>query len=336
MTQPSSSEPSLNGESLNPDTVEENHVTDEGDSRKYFTQIPNILFSLGLSPYALTLYVYFKKVAGERGACWQKTSTIAKATGMSGGMVTKAKAELSRLRQELGDEPQGKAKPLIVITERVNKHGGKPGHIIKLTDIWPANIRSAKPISKDAEAISPHEIDRSQGEIAISPHEIKKNPSEEKPTEEKPHTQHLRAGGAPVGGVGGCSKFSLKQRLDWARWRAVQPNSNIRDPDAVAMARADGQADELIEEFLTRTPEQIEEARASPIAHELTFGEVAQQVFSRKGRGEDPARIISEMAVPEDWKQRLIEKFVKQSNRPEVEDARQMQEAKFSQAAATA
>jgi hypothetical protein len=296
----------LNQNSNTVNTDEENHVTDEGDPRKYFTQIPNILFSLGLSPYALTLYVYFKKVAGEGGACWQKTSTIAKATGMSDGMVTKAKAELSKPRPELKDDPQGKAKPLIVIANRNNKHGGKPGHIIRLTDIWSANIAN---ITRIAKPISPHEIDHSQDEIAISPHEIKKNPSEEKPTKEK-HTQHLRAVGAPAVAVCGGSRFTIEECRRYAR-HLQATGQGINNPGGYATTiKRTGDVDALIEEFLSRTPEQVEEIRTTPANQNLFFGEAVQMLQAMMAVGRDPQAIINDMPLDDDTRRRLIEKFI--------------------------
>lgn len=46
------------------------------------------------------------------------------------------------------------------------------------------------------------------------------------------------------------SRFGLKERKRWARWKASLPGSSLRDPEAVARARGDGLDDEEIEEFL--------------------------------------------------------------------------------------
>jgi hypothetical protein len=66
----------------------------------------------------------------------------------------------------------------------------------------------------------------------------------------------------PRAGVCVNSKFSLKERKRWARWKASFPNSVIRDPEALARARADGKDDEEIEEFL-QLEEQLREDVAS-------------------------------------------------------------------------
>jgi hypothetical protein len=227
-------------------------IIDDGDLRKYYTQLPNIIFTLGLSPYALTLYAYFKKVAGadSGGACWQKTATIAKGANMSAGAVSNAKAELSKPRPELN------GKPLIVIDERSGRHGGKPLHVIRLVNIWTENMAAfEKPISQDAPPISRDEIGRSPHEIAISPHEIKKNPSEEKPNEEK-HT-HTTARLAPVAAsvpsqaervcVSG-SKFSKSDLKRYAR-----NQSHIQNPAGWASkAHRTGDWDDDVQDWFER------------------------------------------------------------------------------------
>jgi hypothetical protein len=45
---------------------------DAGDLRKYRTEIPNLVLELGLSPYALALYVHLKRTAGQDGACYKE------------------------------------------------------------------------------------------------------------------------------------------------------------------------------------------------------------------------------------------------------------------------
>lgn len=236
----------------NPDT--EVTIIDDGDSRKYWTQIPNIVFMLGLSPFELTLYAYFKKVAGVGGACWQKTSTLAKATSMSGGMISKAKIELSKPRPELN------GKPLILITEGANRHGGKPRHVIRLSDIWPENFAMfAKPAT--AGPISPHEIANSQGEIAISPHEIKNNPVEEKPYEEKhTHTGAALAPDAasiPAQPERVCVSESKFSKKDLTRYAKNQ--SHIQNPTGwVSKAHRTGDWDDDVQDWFEREGVQPE------------------------------------------------------------------------------
>jgi hypothetical protein len=147
---------------------------DEGAGRRYYTEIPNLVLTLNLSPFELALYVHLKRTAGDDGRCWKSTPTLAKETGMSAGMITKAKEGLVKKREELA----GRA--LIVVTEEPNPHGGRARHVVTLTDVWPENVaRFSRPSSQDELASSPHELANSPHELASSPHEIKKNSGEE-------------------------------------------------------------------------------------------------------------------------------------------------------------
>lgn len=108
-------------------------VTDHGDLKKYYVAIPNIVFTLGLSPHELVLYVYLKKVAGEDGICWKSTATIAKELNMGAGTVSRTKPLLAKPREGIG------GKPLIAIASEM-QNGGNANHVISITDIWPENM----------------------------------------------------------------------------------------------------------------------------------------------------------------------------------------------------
>ena len=80
--------------------MEEIHVTDDGSLHKYRTEIPNTVVngyrSRDLSVYAKWLYVYLKRVAGDKGQCTQGTTTLMRGAGFSRGQIVKARQELQR------------------------------------------------------------------------------------------------------------------------------------------------------------------------------------------------------------------------------------------------
>lgn len=160
-------------------------VSDDGDLRKYYAAIPNIVFTLGLNPFELTMYVYLKKVAGEGGTCWKSTTTIAKECHMSAGMVCKVKSSLANPRPELT------GKPLIVIATEM-QNGGNANHGITITDIWPENmvelerVRAVKATRSSGErARSCGERTRSYSEGTRSCGDIKEEPIKKNPEEDK-------------------------------------------------------------------------------------------------------------------------------------------------------
>ena len=106
---------------------QEYQIIDEGGSKKYFFQIPNMIDDMNLTPIAFRLYSHLKRVAGEDGICWQNTKSLASACRMADGSVTNAKNELLDLK-------------LIEIKE-VSSVRGKPGHHIRIVDVWPQNMQ---------------------------------------------------------------------------------------------------------------------------------------------------------------------------------------------------
>lgn len=131
-------------------------VTDEGDARQYWTQLPNIVFEIGLKPLELTLYAHLKRAAGASGKCFKSTATLARETGMGAGTVSRTKTALEAKRPALGN------KPLIRTRETPNPRGGKPFQEITITDIWKANTDRFSPSTVEignAESSSALEIE---------------------------------------------------------------------------------------------------------------------------------------------------------------------------------
>ena len=106
------------------------HISDEGPSHKYRTEIPNTIVrgmrSQGLSAYAKWLYVYLKSVSGDGGECWQSTSTIAAGSGLSRMSVSRAKRELATHH-------------LIVLTS--GPRSNRDASHIRIVDIWLENMQ---------------------------------------------------------------------------------------------------------------------------------------------------------------------------------------------------
>ena len=101
--------------------------------------LPNLIDDMNLDPYAFRLYVHLRRVAGEKGACWQSTDTLAETCNMSAGAVSNAKKELAE-------------RGLITIEQRAKN--GTHYHHITITDIWKQNFAAFSP---DESTLSPDE-----------------------------------------------------------------------------------------------------------------------------------------------------------------------------------
>lgn len=136
-------------------------IIDEGDLRKYRTEIPNLIDDLALSVYAYRLYGHLKRVCGASGgACYQGTRKMARHCMMSVGMVSKAK-------QELRDRS--------LITVRTFPASANRPDEIRIVDIWPRNFAAFATRSSGEQPRSGDEQPRSRGER-------KKEPTRKEPT----------------------------------------------------------------------------------------------------------------------------------------------------------
>lgn len=162
------------------DSIPESHelfIRDEGP-HDFYSQIPNLVDEMNLSPFAYRLYGHFRRVAGEKGKCWQSTTTLAKSCRMSSGKVSDAKQELAETYP-----------PLIRIEKR--QADGKMYDEVSLTDIWQLNHKhfTGETVHhmNGHNVRSPHERDR-------SPHERKNNPIKNNTGERKEKRKTTKKG----------------------------------------------------------------------------------------------------------------------------------------------
>src|SRR5690606_384166 len=155
-------------------------IREQSSLHRYRTELPNILFDLKLDPSAFQLYCYYKRIAGDNGACFQKKGTIAENLNMSESTI-KAKNKILSERFPLLD-----GKPLIRITQRKDENGNNAPTLIQIIDIWPDNFKEIATGSKFNPPSA--KICPTLGQnLAAEEEPIKKNPYKKKEsTKEKP------------------------------------------------------------------------------------------------------------------------------------------------------
>lgn len=193
-------------------------ITDEGDPKQYWAQIPNVICELGLKPQELSLYVHLKRAAGasDKGKCTKSTATLARESGMGAGSVSRAKVELEKQRHEIGN------KPLIRIKEVSNPRGGKPFQEISITDIWKENMARFTSSNVEVGEVDQVPLEVGSSSKPTSPVEIKKNVEEELDQEKQKPSAHaelmdflsMKVGHISNGGQQGKSVKWLLERYD--------------------------------------------------------------------------------------------------------------------------
>lgn len=94
----------------------------------YRTEIPNIVFEMGLDPFQLSVYCNLKRIAGDSGSCWYSKKALSKICGMG-------ETKLKECINFLSNLPT----PLIKIIPRKKPDGSPDSNIILITDVWREN-----------------------------------------------------------------------------------------------------------------------------------------------------------------------------------------------------
>lgn len=114
-------------------TESRTYVTEQISNEAFGFRIPNILFELRLSPGAIALYCYYKRIAGQFSTCWKSNKTIQEEINMSKNTLLKYREELEKSHDLL------KGKPLIYAEERFTNRGDNDTTEISIIDIWQEN-----------------------------------------------------------------------------------------------------------------------------------------------------------------------------------------------------
>lgn len=164
----------------NPDTLE-HQIQAEEPPRDFFFMMPNMVDDLGLAPHAFRLYCHLRRVAGERGECWQSSSTLASSCKIGASTVVSAKRDL--------------VKAGLIAIERMRDRPGRPYHRIRIRDIWASNHAQYAAAQSSPQELqnSPQELQNSPQELEVRVEACKKNPTRIPPEEDKKRAATKRA-----------------------------------------------------------------------------------------------------------------------------------------------
>lgn len=108
--------------------MEKTKAADESNDRKYFIQVPQLVFALCRTPYDFTLWNVIKMIAGETSECILSTSDLADLAMMSTGKVSDSRAYLIEVGLLKGKCYREKGYP-------------QPVWHLRIPDIWLENIK---------------------------------------------------------------------------------------------------------------------------------------------------------------------------------------------------
>ncbi len=161
------------------------HVTENKPDHHYRTEIPNIVFDLGLKPATFSLYCYYKRVAGDDNACWRSNAKIQKDMDMCAKSIAKHRAILATPMEALG------GKSLITAAERFTEEGDPDTVLVGIVDVWREsgdffrNKKSDKGTAKNAGGV-PQKMREGTAKNAHKEEPLKKTPLKEEPSTASP------------------------------------------------------------------------------------------------------------------------------------------------------
>jgi hypothetical protein len=112
--------------------MSEIEIQDLSSNHKYRTEIPNIIFEIGLTPQLIGVYSAIKRCAGDIGSCFKSENTLAKELKIS-------KSTLHKYIEMLSIENPILKKQLLIKENRISENGDFDTNLIAIKDIWPEN-----------------------------------------------------------------------------------------------------------------------------------------------------------------------------------------------------
>lgn len=107
-------------------------INDESSNHKYRTELPNLIYEIGLTPALIGVYSALKRAAGDHGQCTKSEKTLSSKLFITKKTLHGLITQLCEVNSFLG-------KPLIILTHRFSEHGDKDTNAITIVDIWPEN-----------------------------------------------------------------------------------------------------------------------------------------------------------------------------------------------------
>jgi hypothetical protein len=113
---------------------EEYQIKDLSSLHKYRTELPNIIFELGLTADHIGVYSLLKRIAGDNGSCFSSNTKLGEKLKMTSKTFAKFKDDLTKPFELLG------GLSLIELQERNTPEKGRQSDLVTINDIWPVNM----------------------------------------------------------------------------------------------------------------------------------------------------------------------------------------------------
>lgn len=263
---------------MNNDT-QEFQIEEFTSLHKYRTEVPNIIFTLGLDVYQTAVYLYYKKIAGDKSKCYQSQKTICEALQISQRKLRDVKRSLEQPFPQLDNQPLIRC----LVRFKENSKERLPD-LITIIDLWDLNMKKFLRPACDAGGVR-HVVPGGAACGAGEEDPFKKNPFKKKEKQEKENggkppnppptsnsekqverAKHVKTSqkehDALVEMYGEEKTEKAYARL--SEWKEVTPRTKWKKNDYLSIKRwvLDALADDEIKKKKNQTAEQAETNKA--------------------------------------------------------------------------
>ncbi|MHB1059983.1 MAG: hypothetical protein ACYC0F_19140 [Rhodanobacter sp.] len=154
-------------------------IQEQKPDHHYRTEIPNIIYELGLNPVQLTVYSHIKHIAGDSGYSWMSMAKLSKRCGVGETLLRDVLKQLTQNFKLINC-------PLIKVVQRTKQDGSRDTNAILIVDIWRQNgnfyrkkAKNPKPQKQDKKPDFTSRGVPRQTRGGTSPNEDKQEPSQQ-------------------------------------------------------------------------------------------------------------------------------------------------------------
>lgn len=183
--------------------MSEIEIQDLSSNHHYRTELPNIIFEIGLSAVLIGVYAAIKRYAGDHGQCTKSEKKLADELDIT-------KKTLHKFIDQLCEENTVLKKPILKKMKRTSEHGDNETNLITITDIWPENYAFFSIDKGGRVNFTPPRVNITQGVGEILPQGRVKFTHKEQQQKKNIQKEEQQ----PPTPKGGCVVFSCLEKIN--------------------------------------------------------------------------------------------------------------------------
>jgi hypothetical protein len=226
-------------------------IKDNSSNHIYRTELPNIIFEIGLKCNEISVYCAIKRAAGDKGECTKSYPKLCSSAGVGRATLFIIIPKLCQVNPIL-------KKPLIICKSRYTEHGDQDTNLLTIVDIWPDNYEYFKNKIKGSPEFGLPSPELTPGVVQNRHHPSPETSHKEEPFKKNPFKKNIPPSGSYLEKDGwrvGTEEIKKILNLIQASLNAKMPFSELGISEAVKSSSPYA-VQEVLKLFKDREPNQ--------------------------------------------------------------------------------